>query len=790
MADGRLNAILRHLGDSALSRDGIALTDAQLLDRFLRERDGGAFEALMHRHGPMVLGVCRRVVGNTDDAEDAFQTTFLVLVHKAATIVPRERVGPWLYGVAYHTALKARYLADRRRGREIQVDKVPEREVVERQPAPDLRPLLDQELSRLPEVYRIPVVLCDLGGKPREEVARQLSVPEGTVSSRLARGRELLRQRLVRRGLMLTGAALVPALTEAASAAVPTALLRATAQAGVLVAAGGAAALSAPVAGLLRAVLRQMALARFKVAALVLLAVGLIGLAAGLVIHRGLVEKPPDLALAAATAPAPRPGALPGPVTGVRLGDLSFPRYPHQGEWVNVNGTLFFAAGGANGPELWKCAQRPNGPRAELVKAFDQVPPEFAPQFLTNRNGTLFFVPGGGHGNELWKSDGTEAGTVIVKRFAYRKYDNDLKYLSRPVVVGKTLFFTHANAGDHGLYKTDGTEAGTVLVKRGIDATYVLGGTANVNGELFFVANDGSETGLWKSDGTAEGTVRLRGADPARPFESPSNLTDVNGTLFFVAMGPIRGRRMWRDEKGFPLVEVPIRCYGLWKSDGTAAGTVMVKEINPNFNPHLPTVLGNVTAVGRTLFFVADDGVHGRKLWKSDGTAAGTIMVKDVSPGPAWQFQGRRTLWGLMPERPMTGVNGVLFFLSDDGRLWKSDGAAAGTVPVKRIAPNLVKDNTPGLVSLSCVTLTNINGLLYCAVDDGPGEFKLWRTDGTEAGTVLINERKYALWARPVAMRLTALIAVDKAMFFTTAQLTGPPPGRWSMELWQVPAPR
>src|SRR5262249_32184971 len=154
------SSFLRQLGGGALSRDGGALTDGQLLEHFLRDRDELAFEALVRRHGPMVLGVCRRVVGNTHDAEDAFQATFLALVHKAPAVVPRELVGHWLYGVAYRTALNARRLAARRGARELQVDKMPEREVTEPQPSPDLRPLLDRELSRLPEVYRVPVVLC------------------------------------------------------------------------------------------------------------------------------------------------------------------------------------------------------------------------------------------------------------------------------------------------------------------------------------------------------------------------------------------------------------------------------------------------------------------------------------------------------------------------------------------------------------------------------------------------------------------------------------------------------
>ena len=154
-------------------------------------KDEAAFEALVRRHGPMVLGVCRRVLRNHHDAEDAFQATFLVLVRKAASIVPREMVANWLYGVAYRTALKARSMIARQRVRERQVTEMPEPEAAEPDDCwRDLQPLLDQELSRLPDKYRVPIVLCDLEGKTGKEAARQLGWPEGTVASRLARGRD------------------------------------------------------------------------------------------------------------------------------------------------------------------------------------------------------------------------------------------------------------------------------------------------------------------------------------------------------------------------------------------------------------------------------------------------------------------------------------------------------------------------------------------------------------------------------------------------------------------------
>src|SRR5262249_12508882 len=149
-----------------------------------------------------------RVVGHEQDAEDAFQATFLVLARKAASVVPRQAVGAWLHGVAYHTALKARAAAARRRLKEGQVEGKPEPQPAARDPWHDLQPLLDQDLSRLPLKYRLPVVLCDLEGKARKDVARELEIPEGTLSSRLTTARGLLARRLARRGLLLSSSAL------------------------------------------------------------------------------------------------------------------------------------------------------------------------------------------------------------------------------------------------------------------------------------------------------------------------------------------------------------------------------------------------------------------------------------------------------------------------------------------------------------------------------------------------------------------------------------------------------
>lgn len=251
-------------------------TDEQLLDRFVSERDALAFEALVRRHGPMVLGVCRRLLQHPQDAEDAFQATFLVLVRKAASLGQRELLGNWLYGVAYRTALDARAAALRRRKREKQVSSMPEPEIHdEPQEWHDLRPLLDHELTRLPDKYRIPIVLCDLEGKTRQQAAEQLAIPVGTLSGRLTTAREMLAKRLTRHGLALSGGALLATLfPNAASAAVPSQLVTVTVQNATAIAAGQAAGgISVPVAVLADGVVRAMLFKKLKIATVVLLTV-------------------------------------------------------------------------------------------------------------------------------------------------------------------------------------------------------------------------------------------------------------------------------------------------------------------------------------------------------------------------------------------------------------------------------------------------------------------------------------------------------------------------------------
>jgi RNA polymerase sigma factor (sigma-70 family) len=280
MASSQGKRVLDQLRRVVLAEEMAELSDGRLLTRFIEQRDEAAFEALVRRHGPMVLGVCRRVLRTFADAEDAFQATFLVLVRKAASIQSRDTVANWLYGVAYNTALKARTLNARRGSRERQVAQMPEPEAVSPEAFwQDLQPLLDQELSRLPERYRLPIVLCDLEGKSRQEAAQRLRLPEGTLSSRLTRARAKLARRLARRGLVLPAAALTAMLTqEAASACVPTPLVSSTVQCAMVLVAGPAAGgvISAPVAALTEGVMKDMLLRKLKLTLLGVLAAGLV----------------------------------------------------------------------------------------------------------------------------------------------------------------------------------------------------------------------------------------------------------------------------------------------------------------------------------------------------------------------------------------------------------------------------------------------------------------------------------------------------------------------------------
>src|SRR5262245_4070556 len=274
--------------------EALRQTDGQLLDRYVAGRDDIAFEALVRRHGPMVQGVCRRLLVNPSDADDAFQATFLVLVRKAPSVFPREKIASWLYGVADRAAQKAGAVAARRRVRERQVETLPEPTSVADGLWHDLLPLLDQELSRLPDKYRLPLVLCDLEGHTRSEAAEHLRWPEGTVAGRLVRARSLLTRRMSRYGLPLSAGVLTAVFSQnAACAGVQVALIESTCRAAATFAARAASGVvSEKVLGLTTGVLQTMLRKKIKLAgAAILLAILAMGVA-GTMAYRAWARSP------------------------------------------------------------------------------------------------------------------------------------------------------------------------------------------------------------------------------------------------------------------------------------------------------------------------------------------------------------------------------------------------------------------------------------------------------------------------------------------------------------------
>jgi ELWxxDGT repeat protein len=429
----------------------------------------------------------------------------------------------------------------------------------------------------------------------------------------------------------------------------------------------------------------------------------------------------------------------------------AIPSVPNH--FININGTLFFAANdGTNGLELWKS----DGTAAGTVMVKDIRTGALLgsdPNNLVNLNGTLYFQATNGtnlgqNGYELWKSDGTAAGTVMVKDI-FPGASPSAVTIANLANINGTLFFT-TNDGTHGneLWKSDGTDAGTVMVK---DITPGPGASnpsflTNINGTVFFRATDGvNGLELWKSDGTDAGTVMVKDIYSNSNSSSPGDLINVNGTLFFAAtiggaLSP--GRELWKSDgttagtvivkdifggtgQSFPSNFINIngtlffratngsgagqKGYELWKSDGTDAGTVMVKDINPGTGNSNPDSLTNING---TLFFTADNGTNGRELWKSDGTDAGTVLVKDINLGS-----------GSSSSNNLVNVNDTLYFSADDGingrELWKSDGTTAGTV--------MMKDINPGSGSSSPALFTNVNGTLFFKADDGTNGLELWR---------------------------------------------------------------
>ncbi len=381
---------------------------------------------------------------------------------------------------------------------------------------------------------------------------------------------------------------------------------------------------------------------------------------------------------------------------------------------IPVNNNIFFRANdGLSGFELWKSDGTTTG--TSLIK--DMNPNGDGLNSLFNSpfavlNNTIFFAGGDNmNGIELWKSDGTSVGTMMIKDI-YPGSSTSIRTPGEMVQLNGNIYFSadDGNASDE-LWQTDGTSFGTTLVKdiASVGGSYIKYLTRS-NNTLFFSADDFSHGAeLWKTDGTSGGTVMVKNIETSGG-SYPQFLIDVNGILYFAAYTSAHGKE-------------------LWKSDGTDAGTMMVKDINPgSANSINYTNVNNFINVNGTLYFSADDGVNGIELWKTDGTDAGTVMIKDIRPGSAGGLD-------LSNYKTFMNINNTLYFTANDGvigtELWKTDGTPAGTV--------LVKDLRPGSMGSDPKELINFNNVLYFNANNSVS--RLWKSDGTAGGTNMINSQ-------------------------------------------------
>jgi RNA polymerase sigma factor (sigma-70 family) len=604
-----LGAVLFHL--HRLLDAPAESADRDLLERFVAGRDQAAFEELLRRHGPTVLGVCRRLLGDGPDADDVFQATFLVFVHKAKSIRKGTALGCWLYGVAHRLALKARQGAARRRVHERRVADMRQAEDTGEPSWDEVRPLLDEELARLPRRLRAPLVLCYLEGKTNAQAARELGWPAGSMSKVLARGRDLLRQRLTRRGVALSSGALALLLAGNARAAVPAALGRTTLAAGLATAAGAKVAglVSARVAGLVQGGMRDMFLAKCKlILALVLTLAALGGGAGALKAPQAPAEPKAAAAEQPAEAPKPRPAldqdGDPMPAGALaRLGTARL-RHGHMVETVVFapDGKSFVSTGGDHLARRWDVAT------GKEVANYGQQTDRDMPYAATRWMYAVTFAPDGKTLATGDHADGWGVRTIHIWDAATGKQLRTLEGHTDGVLClayspdGKTLA-SASNDGTVRLWDPD----------KGVERASLPGHSGAVRWLAW------SHDGKRLASAGADGTVRVWDADKGTEVRSiTAHEGGAEGVAFspdgkrLVSGGADKTVRLWDADKGTELRKVtrekPIHTVA-FSSDGklvACGGAFDVLLWSPDDGKEVRRVAGATNEV-RSVAFSPDD---------------------------------------------------------------------------------------------------------------------------------------------------------------------------------------
>jgi ELWxxDGT repeat protein len=490
---------------------------------------------------------------------------------------------------------------------------------------------------------------------------------------------------------------------------------------------------------------------------------------------------------------------------------------------VRVGSVLFFPADdGSSGIEIWKTDGTTDG--TVMVKDVRPGSSSSAPQNLTKANGQLFFTAdNGSHGGELWKSDGTTAGTNMVKDILAGVSSSAPAALAEG--GGGLLFGASDGMTGRHLWKSDGTDGGTaVLFNEGSEALPASSDPVRgltIGPTTYFTANDGVlGAELWKTDGTSAGTVLVKDIRIGADGSSPRSMVSHEGVLYFAADDGVNGLELWRSDgsaagtfmvrniapQGSGSFPSQFASYGrdlvfrtstgLWKTDGTEPGTGLVKACTVG-NSEAPAL-----AVAQGMVFFA----CGNELWKTDGIASGTLSIKDLCSGSCSGVEsvlsvrgvifatannfGSSTVWKSdgtpagtvkiadFPLRNsvtnMTDVNGTLFFARNTSpayELWKSDGTQPGTVRVKQLTSAI-----PTQLGVAVQSLTSVNGTLFFVLDDGTRWLELWKSDGTEAGTVLVKD----IFPGGGASYPQALTVVQDLLYFSATD------GASGRELWRT----